>query len=97
MNEDKIVDFIKRRFPVDNHWCDGNCLWMAYILTERFPELQIVYEPIIGHFMASDMVNYYDWTGKVDDSMFSKKPILLNEIKQNDSLWYERLMRDCKD
>ena len=95
--EEKVIEFIERRFPVDNKWCDGNCYWMAFILSERFSELQIVYEPVLGHFMVTDGENYYDWTGKVDNNVFCKKPILLSEVKDFDNLWYEHLMRDCRD
>jgi hypothetical protein len=90
----KITDFIKRRFPVDNRWCDGNCYWMAYILAERFPELEIVYEPIIGHFIVTDGNRYYDWTGEVQCEV---KPLFLKNIQNTDPLWYKHLMRDCRD
>ena len=49
--------------------------------------------PIIGYFVAGTSSRYYDWTGLNKD----KKPILLDEIKKTDELWYEHLMRDCRD
>ena len=33
----EIKDFIKRRFPYDNMWMNGNCYWFARILADRFP------------------------------------------------------------
>ena len=93
----QIVDFIKRRFPEDSHWFDGNCYWFAFILAERFPHLTIVYEPVAGHFMVTDGQNYYDWTGVVDMSKYYKAPIPLEEIKNSDPLWYQKIIRDCKN
>lgn len=95
--KEQIIDFIKRRFPVDCKWLDGNCYWMAFILSERFPELQIVYESVLGHFMVTDGENYYDWTGIVDKKSFCKTPITLEEVKNICPLWYERIIRDCKN
>ena len=41
--EEKINDFIKRRFNKEDNWLNGNCLWFAYILQKRFPNLNIYY------------------------------------------------------
>ena len=62
-------------------------------MCEKFPYLKIYYMPIIGYFVAGTSSRYYDWTGLNKD----KKPILLDEIKKTDELWYEHLMRDCRD
>lgn len=66
--EQEILDFIKRRFPKDSNWLDGNCYWFAFILCERFPNLQIYYEPVRGHFVAGTPSRYYDWTGVNHDN-----------------------------
>ena len=87
-----VEDFIKRRWQIDSHFLDGNCLWFATILTIRFPELEIYYLPIQGHFIVGKNNIYYDWTGKIE---LEEKPILFNSIKNNDSLWYSHLIRDC--
>lgn len=92
----EVTAFIERRFPKDNNWADGNCYWFAHILCERFPDLDIYYEPIEGHFYAGDGNLFYDWFGahahKPDD-----KRIKLSVIHTKDPLWYARLIRDCKN
>ena len=87
-----VEDFIKRRWQIDSHFLDGNCLWFAIILKTRFPELEIFYLPIQGHFIVGKDNTYYDWTGKI---IPKEKPILFEDIKQTDSLWYSYLIRDC--
>lgn len=53
-SKERILNFIQRRFPqnCDSNWLTGNCLWFAYILQKRFPDLEIFYLPIEGHFIA---------------------------------------------
>lgn len=87
-----IENFIKRRWQINSHFLDGNCLWFAIILTTRFPDLKIYYLPIQGHFIAGKNNIYYDWTGKIQ---LEEKPIALETIKEKDSLWYSYLIRDC--
>lgn len=87
-----IIEFINRRFSKDCNWLNGNCFWFALILKERFPFLKIYYLPIDGHFVVGDGNKYYDWSGEID---LEEKPYELNEIKETDILWYEKLMRDC--
>ena len=89
---DKIGDFIKRRWAQDSHFLDGNCLYFSYILKLRFPFLKIYYLPIVGHFCAGYGNNFYDWTGKIS---LNEKPILFEDIRKIDPLWYSRLIRDC--
>jgi len=90
---EEIVQFINNRFSQTNaNWLNGNCYWFAYILCSRFPELDIYYEPIVGHFMAGDGKTYYDWTGIVRPEYV---PLKFSHIKKEDSLWYDRIVRDC--
>lgn len=52
--ENKVLDFIQRRFPKardDKQWVSGNCFYFASILKVRFPEGYIVYDVIEGHFL----------------------------------------------
>lgn len=92
MNE--VLEFIGRRFPRSNdcNWLDGNCYWFARILCTRFPYLELYYDPVEGHFYAGDHdMNLYDWRGRTT----KRRVILFSWIKENDSAWYERLVRDC--
>ena len=91
MNE--IEEFIKRRFgSTDAKWRDGNCYYFAIILTHRFPELEIYYEGIDGHFWAGDGENFYDHGGK---NIPYSEPIKFEELRKRDPLWYANIVRDC--
>lgn len=90
--EQRILEFINRRFAADCDWTNGNCYWFAIILKTRFPELNIYYLSKKGHFIVGYLGNYFDWTGKVELDEF---PILFSEIEHFDPLWYEHLVRDC--
>lgn len=89
----EILDFIKRRWASsDAHWQDGNCLWFAYILTKRFPQLEIYLLPIVGHFVAGDGDIFFDSLGEVT---LTEKPYNFKEIKKEDPDYYGRLINDC--
>lgn len=90
--QNEILNFIKRRWSIDANWTNGNCFWFAKILQLRFPQLQIYYLPIIGHFITSDGENYYDWNGIY---LPEEEPINWEELRNSDFLWAERLIRDC--
>ena len=91
--ENEVLDFINRRWSDTNaHWTDGNCYWFSHILSTRFPYLKIYYLPIIGHFIAGTANKYYDANGEY---VPTEKPILLSDIKQEDDLYYKRIVRDC--
>ena len=89
---EQILDFIKRRWTKDSHWTDGNCLWFANILKLRFPEVEIYYLPIEGHFIVGFEGQFYDWTGHL---LLEEKPYLFSDIKESDPPYYNRLIRDC--
>lgn len=92
--ESEILEFLARRFTSDCKWTDGNCLWMANILSLRFPLLKIYYFPHQGHFVSGTGSEFYDWTGRVEP-LDKETPILFEDIRRKDPLWYERLVRDC--
>lgn len=93
--KDMILEFIKRRFDIDCHWTDGNCYYFAVILKERFPEVNIFYMPIRGHFVVRDSEgNYYDFNGLVD---MDEEPLSLDYLENEEPMWYSRLMADCRD
>lgn len=88
----EILSFIQRRFPSDCHWTDGNCYYFSLILRSRFPNLQIFYEPILGHFVAGDGAHFYDFNGE----FFNYETLVLfDDIEKQDPLWYSRIVRDC--
>lgn len=94
--EKEILDFISRRWEGYCNWLDGNCLWFAYILQKRFPQLQIYYLPIEGHFVCGilqeNKMLFFDWRGKI---IVEEEPILFESIKKEDINYYNRLIKDC--
>ena len=89
---DEVLDFINRRWKKDADWLDGNCYWFSKILCTRFPNLQIYYLPIEGHFVAGDDGKFYDWTGAV---YVEEEPLLFSELAQVEPEWHNRIFRDC--
>lgn len=72
----------------------GMCYWFAVILSNRFPDGEIYYDQIDGHFVTRICNKYYDVTGeitptngtyawaKIDDDML-KQRILSQVILKN--------------
>ena len=87
----EILDFIHRRWSKDSDWCNGNCLWFAFILHTRFPELKIYYLPIEGHFVVGYDDLFFDWCGVCE---LKEEPIEFSKIQSIDNLWYDRLIKD---
>lgn len=90
MNE--ILEFIKRRFPVDCNWITGNCYYFAIILLSRFPEGTVYYDVINGHFIFKCDDHYYDWTGIIEPDGYL---VEWNKFDEYDSLLKQRIIRDC--
>ena len=90
--EEKIKEFIGRRFPIDCDWTTGNCYWFALILSEQFG-LDIYYLPIPGHFVAGNGSEFFDYHGKYE--IGDEPIILLGELKRLDPLQAKRLEDNC--
>lgn len=92
---DSVLDFIQRRFTEDCHWLDGNCYYFALILADRFPELDLVYFPVTGHFVAADLTTwvYYDFEGK--HNMSGVPYYKYYELYDIDPEYFGRIQRDC--
>ncbi len=88
-----ILQFIEKRFPDDSNWKNGNCLWFAQILKDRFPGGKIYYLPAEGHFVYYYKGVFYDHGGVVELS--TSEGIPFDKIKEEDKLWYARLIREC--
>lgn len=89
--EEKILEFVKRRFPVDQDWTTGNCYFFALILQSVFGG-DIMYDVVKGHFLLKLNNELYDWTGKVEEYGCIIK---WEEFMEYDSLQYERIIKDC--
>lgn len=90
--EKKVVNFIKRRFPIDSRWTCGNCYFFALILKDAFGGT-ILYDEIKGHFVCEINGTPYDYNGVYEN----KDGFLIEweELKKEDPLYSERLVRDC--
>ena len=89
---DIVLDFIRRRFPVDNHWCDGNCYYFATILHARFPDGKIYYDVIDNHFFIGLDGKFYDWTGEIQPDGYV---IEWDKCDEYDSNVKKAVIRDC--
>lgn len=89
---DNVVDFIKRRFPKDCDWKTGNCYYFALILKDRFPQGEVYYDVINGHFVFGLNGRYYDWDGK---TKASNVVIKWSRFDSYDEAQMARIIRDC--
>ena len=92
MNKTEILQFISHFKNADtiNTFTNGCAYWFAYILCGRFPDMEIEYDAVINHFVASYNGRLYDITGDVTDEY--------NVIKwdsYNDELHKQRIIEQC--
>ena len=90
--EEKVNEFIQRRFPKDSNWTSGNCYYFALILSKTFNG-EIYYDPIEGHFVSKIEELFFDYLGKYNKS--DQDLISFEDIRKTDSNWYSYLIRDC--
>lgn len=91
MNE--VVEFIKRRFPIDCNWTSGNCYFFAVILKARFPDGKVVYDDVEGHFLFSYQGRLYDYNG--EQPVGNRSLIEWNLFDEYDHALKQRIIRDC--
>lgn len=93
MENDEVLDFIKKRFSIDCNWTNGNCYYFAVILKERFGGL-IMYDVVNGHFAVYIDGILYDWHGIViwEDLSYY---VEWDKFDDYDSLQKQRIIRDC--
>lgn len=89
--EPLVLDFIKRRFPIDCNWTSGNCYYFAFILKARFPKGTIYYDITVGHFVLKIEDNFYDYNGVYKPS---KSIIPWDEMDEYDSNVKKAIIRD---
>lgn len=89
--ENKILEFIHRRFPTDSNWKSGNCYFFSLILHDVFAG-SIFYDIISGHFVTLINGKYYDWTGIVEPDGHL---VEWEKFDEYDSLLKQRIIRDC--
>lgn len=62
-----IRRFTEHGHQVEECFTQGCCYWFAWVLTERFPGAEVVYDAISNHFAARIGGRVYDITGDVTD------------------------------
>ena len=90
--KNEVLDFIRRRFKRDCDWTTGNCNYFAIILKDRFPEGEMYYDVIYGHFVFKYLDIYYDWNGIVKSIGYL---VEWDKFEEYDFLLKERIIRDC--
>lgn len=93
--QNEILDFIDRRFKKDCDWLTGNCYYFALILKDRFPEGEIYYDVINGHFVFLHQNDVYDWTGLSESEVSYGVLVRWKDFNNYDPLQRERIMQDC--
>lgn len=93
MSKNKVLEFIKRRFATDSRWLEGNCYYFAQILKLRFPEGEIYYDVIWGHFLFKLEDTFYDWSG---ESTMVMRPIKWDTFEKDyDRAQYHQIIKAC--
>lgn len=88
----EILEFIRRRFPNDSNWLNGNCYHFACILRDVF-DGEIYYDVIYDHFVTKCGGIYYDWSGVYNkDDMFL---VNWSNFDDCDHLLKKRVIRNC--
>lgn len=92
-----VLDFIKRRFPEDSNWLNGNCYFFAVILKSRFKDGVILYDVIDGHFVTLIEGIMYDWSGIVLPEEDENKHFYVewDKFDEYDDMQKKRIEEDC--
>ena len=77
---------------MDAKWLDGNCFYFAKILESRFPDGEIYYDVIEGHFVFKYNYIYYDYSGRIEPEGVLVK---WDEFDEYDALQKQVIIRDC--
>lgn len=92
----EVLDFTQKLHsfsPLGNFrevFSSGACYWFAHILSTRFPETKIVYDPTQNHFAVELDGEIFDVTGKV-----SETPGFLLWENFDDTLERDRIINQC--
>ena len=92
INIDEIIEFTKRRFPIDCNWLNGNCYFYALACKSAFRSGKILYDVIQGHFIFLYDGKYYDWSGEIKPNGYL---VEWDKFDDYDSLQKQIIIRDC--
>ena len=88
-----IERFTEHGPQVERCFCHGCCYWFVWVLTERFPGAEVVYDALSNHFAAQIGERVYDITGDVTDRALS--PWQLWAGYEEGSSHRAGIIRDC--
>ena len=88
-----VLKFIHKRFYCDCNWLSGNCYYFAVILKDRFPQGEIYYDVIHGHFVFKYQGYFYDWSGLYHSN--DTNLISWNDFQKYDVLQKKRIEEYC--
>jgi len=89
---DEIIEFTKRRFPINCNWLNGNCYFFALACKAAFSTGEIFYEVVQGHFIFKYQGKYYDWSGQIEPQGYL---VPWDKFDDYDQLQKQRIIRDC--
>ncbi len=91
-----VLRFISMFAGCEKTFMEGMCYWFAFILTSRF-DGEILYDPIMGHFLARIDGALYDVRGDVTSEYQNWTHTLSrwDEYAKNDPKHRERIVQDC--
>lgn len=98
--QNAILDFIERFKGSERTFLHGCCYWFAFILKERFGSeypVEILHEPVEGHFVSRIGGRLYDVRGDVTDIYVGRTFEPLDDLKRYDPRRFVNLMCDCRD
>lgn len=97
---EEIRNFISRftdhgkRLDVIDTFTSGCCYWFAHILSERFTDSTIMYDPVANHFVTQIRGRLYDITGDVTDK-YEVIPWTAFSIDWENELEKQRIIDQC--
>lgn len=92
--EEEILYFIGHFRKAVETFTTGCCYWFAYILKGRFPEAELIYLPVTGHFVSRIGGRFYDATGDVTECYENETQIPWEEMDKFDSNVRKSVERD---
>lgn len=93
-DREEILYFIGHFRKAAETFTTGCCYWFAYILKGRFPEAELIYLPVTGHFASRIGGRLYDATGDVTEVFADEMQIPWDGMDAFDSNVRKSVERD---
>lgn len=94
MNRATILAFIQNFKGSEEVFLNGCCYWFAFILQERFGG-NMMYEPVINHFVQEIGGRLYDVSGDVTEQYTTEYLMFWADMEGSYPSLYRRIIRDC--